>query len=355
MARRSSAVRLALGARRPSRAAGHRPAPATLGLVLGAGLVGALLLAQALQGRIPFGPEGTLSDLLVAVLHCVLLAYLCAAYLALIRSAERVAAAVQPHLPTGEAARRLLSGLPPRDAPERGWGVAVLAGLTFTTFGPYLTEPELMRPLEFWDSRRWAPEAAWHRVLGLCIGVALGAFGYAVFHVSRQLSRMAPRLGGVTLFDQRPLRPFAQQGLTNALLTAGVLSLVSLFALDHGVTPMLLGFAGSTALLIGIALLLPVRGVHRRIRREKEAHLAWCDAEIRHAREHVRGGRAAGGAPPGRLADVLAYRALVEEAPEWPFDSPAVRRILLYLLIPLGSWVASAMVQSLLERLVFAG
>jgi hypothetical protein len=54
----------------------------------------------------------------------------------------------------------------------------------------------------------------------------------------------------------------------------------------------------------------------------------------------------------GRLADLLAYRSLVEQVSELPFDSPALRRIALYLLIPVGSWVASTLVQHVAERYV---
>lgn len=325
--------------------------PLAVGLAVGGTLLAAFFTGQVLLGRFPFGPAGTLSDVLIAALHCVLLAYLCAAYLAVIRSAERVIAAVEPHLqkplPTADLLR-----LPPVGRPGWGWIGAALAGLTFTFFGPYLTEPELMGPFEFWDPVHWVPENAWHRVLGLGIGVWLGWFAYATFRISERISRLAQQLDRVDLFDPRALYPFAQQGLNHALLTAGLLSLASLFALDHGLTLMLLLLSGSAVVLIGIAVLLPVLGIHRRIRREKKTELGWCDAQLRWHRDVLRG--PAGTEPSGRLADLAAYRALVAQVPEWPFDSPAFRRILLYLCIPLGSWMASALVQSALEHLLFS-
>ena len=49
------------------------------------------------------------------------------------------------------------------------------------------------------------------------------------------------------------------------------------------------------------------------------------------------------------LADLVAYRGLVDAAREWPFDASTVRRFGLYMLIPLGSWLGGALV----ERLMF--
>jgi hypothetical protein len=85
------------------------------------------------------------------------------------------------------------------------------------------------------------------------------------------------------------------------------------------------------------------------VRAAKQAELAWCDDEVTRARRAVRSGAAA----DGRLADAAAYRALVERVSEWPFDNPALRRISLYLLLPVGSWVASTVVQHAVERYVF--
>jgi hypothetical protein len=52
------------------------------------------------------------------------------------------------------------------------------------------------------------------------------------------------------------------------------------------------------------------------------------------------------------MADLLAYRSLIEAFPEWPFNAPLLTRLLLYLAIPLGSWIAGAMVERGLDRLL---
>jgi hypothetical protein len=91
-------------------------------------------------------------------------------------------------------------------------------------------------------------------------------------------------------------------------------------------------------------MLLPVRGVHLRIRSAKDAELDWCRERLREAR--------AGLASDARLADLLAYRAFVEEVREWPFDASTLVRFALYLLIPLGSWAGGALVERVIDGLL---
>ena len=49
-----------------------------------------------------------------------------------------------------------------------------------------------------------------------------------------------------------------------------------------------------------------------------------------------------------RLPGLIAYRGAIESAREWPLDTPAVGRFLLYLAIPLGGWLGGALVERLL-------
>ena len=78
--------------------------------------------------------------------------------------------------------------------------------------------------------------------------------------------------------------------------------------------------------------------------REKQAELARSSAQLRARAE------AAVREAPGSLADALAWRQHVESVPNWPIDFPTLRRFVLYLAIPLGSWVGGALVDLLVER-----
>ena len=60
----------------------------------------------------------------------------------------------------------------------------------------------------------------------------------------------------------------------------------------------------------------------------------------------------AAGPPPGRMADLLATRAYVADVREWPFDAPTLTRFVLFLLIPLGSWLGGAIVERALAAVL---
>jgi hypothetical protein len=49
------------------------------------------------------------------------------------------------------------------------------------------------------------------------------------------------------------------------------------------------------------------------------------------------------------LADLIEYRRLVEAVPEWPLDPSLRARFLLYLVLPLGSWLGGALVERLID------
>jgi hypothetical protein len=52
------------------------------------------------------------------------------------------------------------------------------------------------------------------------------------------------------------------------------------------------------------------------------------------------------------VADLIAWRQRVEQIPSSPLDTAVLRRFLLYALIPLGSWVASALVERVVDALM---
>lgn len=158
------------------------------------------------------------------------------------------------------------------------------------------------------------------------------------------LMRMIER--DVDLLDLGAFRVLGRIALRNALLFIIGISLFVPFALMPGYAPAFIVVMAAALVVPTLALLLPLRGVRTRIRAARRAELARIDAALRHARE-----TAAGDAPPepGCLADLYAERAYVESVREWPFDNALLARFGLYLLIPLASWVGSALVERLVD------
>jgi hypothetical protein len=203
----------------------------------------------------------------------------------------------------------------------------------------------------FRNSAGWDAEVVWHRVLGPLTGVGQAWLAYAITAVSLRMSRIAQRLNRIDLLDLTPLAPFAQQGLTNALLLVGVLSVWSLTMLETGFIMIMMVIGSSTLVLAVLVLVAPVRGVHKRVREAKQQELAWIGSQIADLKTALSDARP--DRKSGDLADMAAYRTLIENVPEWPFSGSTYVRLFIYALIPLASWGVGIVAEEAVGRLIF--
>ncbi len=168
--------------------------------------------------------------------------------------------------------------------------------------------------------------------------------------VSRRFARLGREHAVVDVLDQRPLTPFARRGVQAALVPILLISIFSLLFVS--------GSAGEavpfTQVLVfsiaAISLILPVQGVHLRLAEQKRERLARLAGAIRATEEPVlaaRPGEAAGAA--AHLQTLLALRAQVGGAREWPWDVPTLVRFALYVAIGLGSWLGGALVERVVD------
>jgi len=331
------------------------PAPARpwlLAAAVAAGLTAAVLLGQLAVSRVPFGTAGEPADVRIAIIHCLMIGYAVGALRFVLGGVQRRVAAIAPSLDLAEAEHRSAIAAAGRIG-RRTLVAAFVAGAVIAFAGPYLSGEGDVTP---WDPSGWSAEVVWHRVLGLPAAVLLVLLGIATVIESTRMSRLAARLRPIDLLRLEGLTPFTQQGLANALAGVGAVSVFLLFVYDQGITPLVMIASVATTAAVVAALLLPLRGVRSRIREAKARELAWVDVAAAAARDRLRAAVAAGDADPaaaGRLSDLLAWRATVERIREWPLDQSAVARVVLYLAIPLLSWLASTLLSALFERALF--
>jgi hypothetical protein len=183
------------------------------------------------------------------------------------------------------------------------------------------------------------------------VPLLLALMARAAWGTVRQAGEMAAAIDArvpVDLCERVPVRLAGRVALRGTLVWIVGISIGALiflnpdFARAAGLVIVL------TLVIAGLALVIPVRGVRQRIRAAKRAELARIEAALPAAREAALAGSATG----GRLADLLAWRAQVASVSEWPFDASIYRRFALYLLIPLGSWLAGALVERLVNRIL---
>ncbi len=317
--------------------------PFWIGVLLALGFLLVFVVLELALGRFTkYTVDTYREDLRVAVVLCLLAAYLPVAWVYSVRSARRTAAEIVPSLTRGagtvgleEAGRFDRAGL--RKAGVVGVALLVVA-LVFAEAGlPNLSALEQM-----------SPEAYFHRVLAIWIGWFSGRFAYVIWVESKRFSQIGRERMEIDLLDLASVEPLVRYGLRQTLVTIGAFSVFALMFYDSEAAPNLIWFllaTGLSFLLLATAgLLIPVRGVHDAIAREKTHELARVNDQIRRA-------RAGSGTLPS-LADWIAYRSLIASVREWPVDAPTLRRFALYLAIPLGSWLGGALVERIVDALL---
>jgi len=199
-------------------------------------------------------------------------------------------------------------------------------------------------PSRFLRLETWLlPSVQFDLAVGAAFGWALGRILYAGVRQDRVFARLSAHVERIELLDLAPLRPFARRGLRRSARWLLLASLsIPIFA-DAGLAAWpalwlaaILGFAG-------FSFVLPIRGIVRRIRQEKDTELARVRADIRAERDRLRG--EGGERQGGVLADLIAYEDRIAEARVWPVDTGILTRLGVFLLLPLGSWLGGAFVE----------
>jgi hypothetical protein len=202
-----------------------------------------------------------------------------------------------------------------------------------------------LRPLAAWTSLH---ALTYMLFLGVLFFWIAGRAAYFSVAGSRQTDPLESL--EIDLLDPRPLYAVGRMALRGALTWVVGLSISTLAFANPELRfrESLMVFGPLLALTLAIAtaaLLLPVRGLHRRIVAVKREELDRVEAAIRGDRSRLVGARIAARADSLSLADLIAYRDLVSRTHEWPFETAALRRFGFYLLIPLLSWVGGALVE----------
>lgn len=275
--------------------------------------------------------DGVLRDTRLAFVHCLVVGYLPAALLHAMRSGRRTVLELQKVLACTPMECEALAKSVRLNT--RNLMIIGLVSFFMALLTPYFVPPVPESP---WNPATWSTEVAWARILGPVAMILGWWLGYAILSVSVRLSRIAKSLATVDLLDISPLAPFTQLGLTNALLLIGSLSIWSLMMIETGFGQIMLIICGVTLVGTAFALLVPVFGVHQRILQSKKQALDWVNAEL--AGEQASFLAPQAGQESGRMADLVAYRGMIESVPEWPFTLSTYMRVALYVLIPVVTW-----------------
>ena len=173
----------------------------------------------------------------------------------------------------------------------------------------------------------------------------------AYFTISgmQSVARVVEEDLSVDLLDLSRLSPLGQMALRASLLWIGAAVVASLSVVLTQQTIAEFLVILFLLLVATVTFVIPVRGVHRKMREAKRDELLRVSAEIRRDREEVRVLAPGAGAAAIRLPALLAYEARIRSVQEWPFDTPTLLRFVLFLMIPVFSWLGGAFVERLIE------
>jgi hypothetical protein len=322
--------------------------PAAIGAAFAAVLVLAFGVTEFAQGRLlalrDVADAGALGSLVrIAVVNCLIAAYLPSAYVILVRGYRETLDQLRGALDCSDEEMAHL-----RERIGHYGLVAVgLAGLSGLVFGLGITRVTTPSGVDPWLWSALPQEVRWHRVLGLWHGPWAGIFVLALTVEGRRLAALTTRCSRVDLLDLRPLRPFTRQALQNALLLAGAAGIGLLSFVWSGFWDVVLGWWIASVTVIALGLLAALLPLHRLIRDAKRTQLDWCRDALIRERTKLQAGDAG-----SRIDQIVAYRGVVEDVSAWPFDTSTFVRLLLYLFIPLGSWAGGAIVERLIDSLL---
>jgi hypothetical protein len=258
----------------------------------------------------------------------------------------------------GRDLKQLSSWLPPSETEHDGILIAATApsrllGRTFMFSGfiggimlvlndPSIlmgTELSLSNPAFTWPLFR-IPVFSW---LFVALIISDLRATHAYFYVGRNLV-------AVDLLNVESLSPFSQRGLRSALTWVIFSIIFSLFWLGEDIASRI-NFSLLLVLLTmaTVAFIVPLIGAHRNIRSVKQLELNHLRQEIRVERKLTIERAADDKLASPRLANLIAYYQLVNQAREWPIDAANLLKFFVYLIIGLASWLGGAIVERLLE------
>ncbi len=192
------------------------------------------------------------------------------------------------------------------------------------------------------------PRTAMPTLITLIIWVLMTSLISSLVEIALMFRRLAKTLP-VDPLTARTLTPIGSVAVSTTLAIIGAQAAFPLMFLDPDLNPVTFipGFI-ATAVPMLFIFLMPVWPAHRRLANAKRAALFQADTEL----QQLRGSSASTRNDYVALQPVLTYRREISEAPEWPFDTSVVGRLLLYLIIPPLTWVGAALIEILVDTAI---
>jgi len=291
--------------------------------------------------------DSTLRDFRITIIHLLSVCYLPTAYVLVILESLNTLDKLASRLKLSDQQFTELKN----QIGNYSWLTMIIGCVGFNLLFVYITFTTTPEPNP-WDPEVMSIEVWWHRFLTPVMSVFMFIFLLAVTVESKHLSELSRKFGELDVVDLEFTRVFGQNALRNSLLILGWLAISSLFLMEEGFGSVILVGWVAAIVIVAAAFLGPVLGIREQIVRAKKKERVWCDSKIKRSRDQFKKHESADKDGPTPLGELIVYRQYVADLSEWPFDVSTVLRLLLYLLIPLVSWFAGALVERTVDTLL---
>jgi hypothetical protein len=259
------------------------------------------------------------------------------------RTVKGSLAILKPVLKIGDAAHRAYELSVRRLDARIDTALLVASGVIVTLLFPVLgVELPLSNDLQS-SEPVYLPAAPLSALVVLAGYTVVGWAGLRLVLGAMRLGRVLGRLSrepfDINVFDTTPLVPFGNIALAISLAPAGIIIILLIGIGPPG------GFLGWTVLLLAtlaslLALLLPLRGIHRQMYEAKDVALATLNARISGLYDEISSAPYIPAAEVARYRDtagaLIPLRKTAEEMTTWPFrDTVAFGRAVLIASAPL--------------------
>jgi hypothetical protein len=232
--------------------------PLRIGIALTLGLLLVYFVGRALVGA---AGSSTADDLRIAITQILMTTYSVSAYAYLLMSVRKTTQDLSPvaqHLPQWHVTLDR-AGKHPR------WLLPLVGAANFLIIGVAATNATTPDSVNPWAWQTWNYDVYWHRATSVLFVWWIGCLCYVAVAESARLSRMSDTIESLDLLDLGSYQPLIRQGLTNALLVIGVVSILSLLAVESRYGPMLVTFWIAFIVLAWIGMMLPLAGSASRL------------------------------------------------------------------------------------------
>ena len=308
--------------------------PLRIGIGFTIGLLLVFFVGRSLVGS---ADDSTPDDLRIALTQLLMTSYSASAYAYLLMTARKTTHDLSPV--AGHITR--WQTIVDRAGKHPWWILPLVGASSFLVLGVAVTNLTTPEPVNPWDWHGWNYDVFWHRATTVVFVWWLACLCYVTVVESVRLSRLSGHIESLDLLELRPYQALVRQGLTNALLVIGMVSVMSLLGVESRYWPVLVAFWIAFIGLAWAGMMLPLSGIRKKLKAAKDKELDWCRQTLKTARDELK----SGAGPRQSIAELMAYRSMIESIRNWPFDNPTLVRFSLYLLIPLGSWLGGAFVE----------